>query len=392
MKVEELQLSQKSSVSEVERIEDALDILVRRLAEYKSYMPAGLFQKQQEEGMPTEETPRSVTSLKEAGRYTPHSLASPHNRKASSTRSRSTVGRRGTTAQTPVAVVRLVRRNVAVMAVNIARFQGEIGQRSANHLEGTLNRLISTVHRSASKAQGNIDAIVGDQVLVTFNAHFACSDPPITASHVALELLASFQEEPLHSLIVQVGLATGPMYSGHLGNAQFKAMVALGAPMKVASLLAHFSGFEEHVVLVCPAVAERIKYHFTIQPVDLISLPTLGEHVPLFAKSVSIFSLVAHATSGRGTQEWLYEVNASGSGGQWTTTFNQVAKANSLEKAKGDLESYSKDHPEDRLALRLLRRLPFWQPQVGIRFAERPDVPQDALLHSLPSMSIENVN
>eukprot|EP00668_Euglena_longa_P043779 GGOE01058280.1.p2 GENE.GGOE01058280.1~~GGOE01058280.1.p2 ORF type:complete len:164 (-),score=41.16 GGOE01058280.1:1036-1527(-) len=148
--------------------------------------------------------------------------------------------------------------------------------------------------------------------------------------------------------------------------------------MKVASLLAHISGFEEHVVLVCPAVAERIRYNFVIQPVDLVSLPTMGEHVPIFAKSVSIFSLVAPATAGRGSQEWLYVVNANGSGGQWTAMFNQVVKANSLGKAKEDLERYLEDHPEDRLALRLLRRLPHWQPHVGIRLAERPDVPQES--------------
>eukprot|EP00667_Euglena_gracilis_P006215 EG_transcript_6262 len=49
MKVEELQVSRRSSVREVERIETALCVLVQRLAEYKTYMPAGLFQPQHEE-------------------------------------------------------------------------------------------------------------------------------------------------------------------------------------------------------------------------------------------------------------------------------------------------------------------------------------------------------
>eukprot|EP00667_Euglena_gracilis_P033916 EG_transcript_56976 len=48
MKVEQLQVSEKSSVHEVQRIETALGILVQRLAEYKSYMPAGLFLQQQQ--------------------------------------------------------------------------------------------------------------------------------------------------------------------------------------------------------------------------------------------------------------------------------------------------------------------------------------------------------
>eukprot|EP00667_Euglena_gracilis_P030328 EG_transcript_41741 len=99
------------------------------------------------------------------------------------------------------------------MAVNVVRFQADAAQRSTGFLEGLLNRLISVVHGAASKAQGNVDAIVGDQVLVTFNAHFACSDPNMAAGNVALEVLGQLQGDAAFPWRVQVGLAAGRVFS-----------------------------------------------------------------------------------------------------------------------------------------------------------------------------------
>lgn len=56
--------------------------------------------------------------------------------------------------------------------------------------------------------------------------------------------------------------------------------------MKIASLLAHLSGFEEPVALVCPVLEERIKYRYALQPADYVFLPVLGEQNPIYSKCV----------------------------------------------------------------------------------------------------------
>eukprot|EP00667_Euglena_gracilis_P005632 EG_transcript_5671 len=340
-------------------------------------MPAGLFQQG--------DHPEDVHPSPKSGpgdRPPPGPKRSPRGGGPSPTGSLSTLHSAGRTGASvlafgaPVTVsTRLVRRSAVAMVVNVTRFQGELGQRSAGHIEALLNQLISTVHTTASKAQGNIDAILGDQVLVTFNAHFHCSDPPTTASAVALELIQALGEHRFPER-VQVGLAAGAVYVGHLGYAAFKAMVAVGAPMKVASLLAHLSGFHEPVALLCPSVEERVKYHFSVQPVDLVSLPILGDSVPLYAKAVPIFSL-----EGRNAiqeDEWLYQIKADTSSRQWTETFQAVARANTLVEAQDTLGAYLTCHPTDALAHRLLFRLGRWQPRVGLTLAERPDGVQEA--------------
>lgn len=46
---------------------------------------------------------------------------------------------------------RLLRRAVAVMAVNVVHFQAAMAKHSAVHLEAMLNYFVSTVHSAASK-------------------------------------------------------------------------------------------------------------------------------------------------------------------------------------------------------------------------------------------------
>eukprot|EP00667_Euglena_gracilis_P000852 EG_transcript_853 len=380
MRVEELQLREKSSVKEVRRIEAALCVLVQRLAEYKSYMPAGLFQ---QESKP----PRSpacgpsgrLQTLRKRSCQSPSQRGSTRRRASSTTSNVTTASSSALPIHAvPVAsfTMRLLRRCVAVMAVNVVRFQAEVAQRPAVHLEAMLNRFISAVHGVASKGQGNIDAIVGDQVLVTFNAHFNCPEPYVAACNVALELLGVLKDDQPSLAHVQIGLAAGGVSAGHVGYAPFKAMLAVGAPMKIASLLAHLSGFEEPVALVCPVLEERIKYRYALQPADYVFLPVLGEQNPIYSKSVTIYALQSRIILSDEPQEWLYEVSA-GDLGTWEAMFDGVTKAPSLETAREALDRHLDRHPGDWLARRLLSRLPYWQPRVGIVLAERPDVPRE---------------
>eukprot|EP00667_Euglena_gracilis_P000794 EG_transcript_794 len=376
MRVEELKVSQKSPIREVQRIEAALGVLVDRLAEYKSYMPAALFQ---QENAAVEPDPNPGPAQPAVHKQVAPSAPGARRRLESGSSTDLSVTHTSGNSAPGVNGARLLRRSVVAMAVNIAHFQKDMVQVPTAQLEGTLNRLISTVHRLASKAQGNLDAIVGDQLLVTFNAHFACSDPPAAAAGVALDVVAALNEEPAFPGRVQVGLAAGPMFAGHLGYSSFKAMVALGAPMKVASLLSHLSDFHESVVLLCPSMEERIKYHFQLQPADLVSLPLLGEFATLYAKSISVFSLEGRASVvGSQAEEWLYQISSGDSPGQWAAVFSDIAKAPSLQKARDDLETYLSQCPTDRVAQRLLGRLSHWLPRSGIVLAERPDISQAA--------------
>eukprot|EP00667_Euglena_gracilis_P006072 EG_transcript_6115 len=112
MRVEEVQITWKSPVREVQSIEAALGVLVRRLAGYKSYMPAGLFQ--QTNGLPqTTQRPRPPL---------PPTAMTPSFRRNVSDAIASDLF--------STSPVQLLRRSVAVMAVNVVAFQAEVAHRT----------------------------------------------------------------------------------------------------------------------------------------------------------------------------------------------------------------------------------------------------------------------
>eukprot|EP00667_Euglena_gracilis_P005620 EG_transcript_5660 len=82
MRVEQLEVSQKSAVREVQRIEAALGVLVLQLADYKSYMPTGLFQLEEKPPTPPElatvPSPRGPAVMRRGLQFLrPHPPANP---------------------------------------------------------------------------------------------------------------------------------------------------------------------------------------------------------------------------------------------------------------------------------------------------------------------------
>eukprot|EP00667_Euglena_gracilis_P001317 EG_transcript_1317 len=379
MRVEEVQVTEKSSVKEVQSIETALGVLVRRLAQYKSYMPAGLLHRGSER-MPSRPQQYPVSAAAKRSCESPTASSSmPSLHCTASTRSMLVVGDIAVHGvPSPSSTMQLLRRSVAVMAVNVINFRAEMARRSADDVRAMLTGLISSVHSAAVAARGNIDAVVGDQLLVTFNAHFSCPDPPVAACNAALQLLAAQKGQPIEMGQVQVGLAVGAVYAGHVGYSGFKSLLAVGAPLKVAALLAHLSGFPQPVVLACPVVEERVKHRFTLQPVDRVGLPELGEHAAIYARGFTVHLLKSTPVFNDGYKEWMCSAVSTEPCEDWSAAFQQAVTASSATEAQDGLRDYLDRHPDDWVARRLLNRCPRWQSAFGVVLAERPDPPNPA--------------
>ena len=76
-----------------------------------------------------------------------------------------------------------------------------------------------------AQARGNIDAVIGDEILVTFNAHVPCTDPTASATSVALNLRKQLLNEMNPNVRVQMGMAAGQMFAASAGYSAFKTMV-----------------------------------------------------------------------------------------------------------------------------------------------------------------------
>eukprot|EP00667_Euglena_gracilis_P001593 EG_transcript_1593 len=389
MKVENLEVPQRSQVTEVARIETAFQVLVVRLAEYKSYMPASLFQKTIPEDLedPSNDVPLVPPTIISAQDHAEDGSESDQSgTEGERTSSQNTVpgipsssdynssGRRVTHISTGSSGAGVPRsptkkawkRSVTVLTVNVTRFRDTLPTLSEGAVRSAFSQYISTIHEVVSKDNGNLDCLLGDQVFVTFNAHIPCADPPGSAATAALNIQSRLQTgDRMH---FQIGASYGPAYAGVVGYSKFKTMVTMGDPMKVAAMLSHIPDFENASVVADTHTEEKLQYSFNLRPAEVVhfapkagcgSPKAAGPHTPSTGR---VFLLQKKKQLKE--DEWMYQLDSSPS--DWSTTFSHVEKAHTLAEMHGVLSEYLAAHPQDPVALRLRARLPLWVPGVGV--------------------------
>eukprot|EP00668_Euglena_longa_P003662 GGOE01004297.1.p1 GENE.GGOE01004297.1~~GGOE01004297.1.p1 ORF type:complete len:1006 (-),score=297.89 GGOE01004297.1:605-3193(-) len=373
MHVEALEVPKDSHVAEVQRIQLALDKLVGRLALYKSFMPAGLFLNQQQtDTVETTEKRMDGSYFRESGqRDSGFSTILSSSRQVVPMGSIESVPPECSVLSTTQ--TRIAKRNVVAMVVNITSFQAVLHSSIMNEgcLETLLNEYLSLAHGLVRQARGNIDSIIGDQLMITFNAHVRCSDASSVAARTALELQALLAARMSTRVQLQIGLAEGWTYVGCAGYEAFKTMVALGSPLKVASMLAHLTTASDTAVLADPALEERLRYSFRLRPVALVCLPQLGKFLPSLARNVPIF--LVEGAKDVSPNEWMYEISPGTSLDEWTGIFHKVRAANSRAAAEELLEGYLAQHPADLHAKWMKSNFGQWRPKAGVPLCERPD-------------------
>jgi len=356
MKVEQLEVPRDAPVVEVARIQRAFHALVTRLAEYKTYMPAALFNPM-EPVSPGKAICRADDTDHDGSVSTDSQLVSHSTGSVIEQRGK------GVTRATPSAT--MTRCNVASLVVNVLRFRDHAND---PNIITVFSNYLKLVHRAVSQARGNIDCVFGDQIFATFNAHIPCSDPVTAAATAALEIQASFSKAAGYQFNCLMGLACGPMVAGSAGYTRFRTMVALGKSMKLAFLLSRLSQFDCGAILCDPSVADRIGFTHTLVPVDVVHLPR--ERPPR--------GYVVHALTAKkelATDEWLYQVGQGGN--DWEATFYKLRSAKTMVETRMALKAYRDEHPGDAWAKRLASRLHAWTPSIGVPLHETADADTD---------------
>jgi len=362
MKVEQLEVPRDAPVVEVARIQRAFHALVTRLAVYKTYMPAALFNPMEPisacKGLPGDESDQAGSVS------TDSQLIVQSNSNGSGTEGRP----RGVARATPSGS--MTRCNVASLVVNVLRFRDHAND---PNIITVFSNYLKLVHRAVSQARGNLDCVVGDQIFATFNAHIPCSDPVTAGASAALEIQTTFSKAAGAQFNCLMGLACGPMVAGSAGYTRSRTMVALGKPMKFAYLLSRLSRFENGAIVCDPSVAERIGFTHTLTPIDVVHLPR--ERPP---RSYVLHLLTAKKEMA--TDEWLYQVGQEGN--KWELTFHKLRAAKTTAETRTILKAYRDDHPADVWAKRLASRLHAWTPGLGVPLHETADAeaagPEDA--------------
>eukprot|EP00667_Euglena_gracilis_P001183 EG_transcript_1182 len=368
MKVEDLEVPQSSSVTEVARIQTAFQVLITRLAEYKSYIPAGLFDAEAqgggagEAGRAADESGDSdeCPSVVCPPGVVPRGSMSPTQTDQVGVRCRascssSQIGR-------PVHR-RSTHKNVAVMVVNAMEFIELLGNTNDGLSSNVFNDYVSLVHEAVAQHRGNIDCIVGDKIVVTFNAHLPCSDSCGAAVTSALDIRSRMLKMG-GKLKLQIGISFGTVFAGSVGYTKFKSMVTVGSPMKIASVLSRMPVFDSGTILIDSAVEERTKFAFKLSPVELVHIAHLKSFVRI-PKSQSVFMVFGNKDLQ--VDEWMYQIeDGKESVSDWLEVFARIVSGPSAQEREYTLNQFLESHPHDKVALRLRDRMPLWVHGLGI--------------------------
>eukprot|EP00667_Euglena_gracilis_P006470 EG_transcript_6529 len=360
MRVENLSIPQQSSVQDVARIQTAFQLVVERLAEYKSYIPASVFA--QLGGVrPVSPSSRSVADLDNSVSLHDEPVerglvaASPSiDALPRCDSSRSWQPSHAAAGLITAQGTFMGKRHVAVLCVNVRGFvEGFCDDRD---WVGIFNEYVVCLHKASFQALGNVDFLMGDQVFVTFNAFVACPEQVRAAGQVAFDAQRLLTSPALSTLKFQLGLSFGSAVCSAVGYAKFKTMVTLGTPMKTASLLSQVDGFENAVMLADASFRERAKRAFDLQPVDLLNLPW-KESSTSDPRRHRVFKVLSKKDQEQ--EEWLYAETCAS---DWDQTFDKLVAAPSSQAAHALLREYLADHPKDAVALRLTDHLHHWFP------------------------------
>ncbi len=138
------------------------------------------------------------------------------------------------------------RRTVTAMFVDIAGFTPYCENRDAEEVMLLLNRLFSAILEPVNKYSGEVDKFMGDAAIIIFGAPVAHEDDPQRALASSIEILGRVKE--FESLDVSIGINTGEVVAGIVGNDSHREYTVIGDAVNTASRLQSSAGAGEILV------------------------------------------------------------------------------------------------------------------------------------------------
>lgn len=154
------------------------------------------------------------------------------------------------------------RRAVTIVFVDIAGFTPLCEKRDAEEVMLLLNSLFMSIIEIVSKYGGTVDKFMGDAAMIVFGAPVAHEDDPIRALSSSLEIIDAVKRK--FDLSVSIGVNTGEVVAGIVGDDSHREYTVLGDAVNVASRLQNSARAGE--ILVGPETYLKTKNLFEFGP------------------------------------------------------------------------------------------------------------------------------
>ena len=136
------------------------------------------------------------------------------------------------------------RRQVTVLFADLAGFSALAEQRDPEEIHAIVERCFESIATEVHRFEGTINQYTGDGVMALFGAPIAHEDAPRRAAHAALaiqravrDLSGELAPQLQRSLQMRIGLNTGPVVVGKIGDDLRMDYTAVGDTTNVAARL-----------------------------------------------------------------------------------------------------------------------------------------------------------
>ena len=176
------------------------------------------------------------------------------------------------------------RRQVTVLFADLSGFTSLAERLDPEEVRAFQSALLETLAEAVTRYDGFVEKFVGDAVLAVFGAPAAHEDDPERACDAALDMLARSGALSHHwaarlgqPVTLHVGIHTGPVVAGTLGDAAGAAYAVTGDTVNTAARL--LGAAAPGTILVSDATHQLARHRFAFEPTGEVELRGKAEPV-----------------------------------------------------------------------------------------------------------------
>ena len=178
------------------------------------------------------------------------------------------------------------RMNVAIMFIDIRNFTNFATGKSPEEIVQYQNAFFTIVVNAVSKHGGIVNQFLGDGCMTTFGAPLTLENPSQKAVDAGLELLEQLdiarQQNKIISTKVGMGIHTGEVITGNIGNAHRQQYSITGSVVILASRIEQLNKKFHTQMLVSEDVARHISNKASTELFNDIELKGFDEPVSIY--------------------------------------------------------------------------------------------------------------
>ncbi len=131
--------------------------------------------------------------------------------------------------------------DASIMFLDIRNFTATVESKSPQEIIDYQNRIFEPIIAIVNTHQGIVNQILGDGIMATFGTPIETEDHAIKAFHCGLEILRSLEDlcknENIPETRIGIGIHSGPVVAGNIGNDERKQFSISGSPVIIAARL-----------------------------------------------------------------------------------------------------------------------------------------------------------